>query len=140
MNPAERLQADYDGLGLSTGPHPVALLRPALRAEGIVPAANLARHRHDSFLTIAGLVICRQRPGTAKGHLFISLEDETGIANAFVPSKTFERHRLVITQERFLTIHGRLQRVDDVISVYALRLEPLRYDAAELQTVSHDFR
>jgi error-prone DNA polymerase len=72
--------------------------------------------------------------------MFISLEDETGIANAFVPSKTFERFRLVITQERFLTIHGRLQRVDDVISVYALRLEPLRYEAAELQTVSHDFR
>ncbi len=140
MNPAERLQADYAGLGLSTGPHPVALLRPALRAEGIVSAADLARHRHDSHLTIAGLVICRQRPGTAKGHMFISLEDETGIANAFVPSKTFERHRLVITQERFLKIHGRLQHVDNVLSLYTLRVEPLRYDAAELQTVSHDFR
>jgi error-prone DNA polymerase len=139
MNPAERLQADYEGLGLSTGPHPVALLRPALRAEGIAAAADLARGRHDTFLTIAGLVICRQRPGTAKGHMFISLEDETGIANAFVPSKTFERYRLVITQERFLRIDGRLQHVDDVISVYALRVEPLPYEAAVLQTTSHDF-
>jgi error-prone DNA polymerase len=94
--------------------------------------------RNGQHLRIGGLVICRQRPGTAKGHVFVSLEDETGIANAFVPSKLFEAQRLVITQEPFLQIHGRLQVQENVISIYALKIEALHFDAA-LGELSHDF-
>jgi error-prone DNA polymerase len=90
-------------------------------------------------VTIAGMVICRQRPGTANGHVFVSLEDETGIANAFVNSNLFEAQRLVITQESFLRIRGTLQKVDGVISVYAQQVEGLPYETA-LGTESHDFR
>jgi len=98
----------------------------------------LAECRQGQRVTIAGLVICRQRPGTAKGHVFISLEDETGIANAFVPSKTFEKLRLIITQEPFLKISGHVQNQENVISVYTSKVEPLIYEAA-VKAASHDF-
>ena len=91
------------------------------------------------IVTVAGLVICRQRPGTAKGHVFVSLEDETGIANAFVPAPTFETFRLVVNQEPFLLIKGRLQNIDRVISVYALHIDPLPFHHQALATRSHDF-
>ena len=84
------------------------------------------------------MVICRQRPGTAKGHVFISLEDETGISNAFVPAATFEKHRLTLTQEKFLRIQGRVQKVDNVLSIYALEAHALPSTAA-ITTHSHDF-
>jgi error-prone DNA polymerase len=87
---------------------------------------------------IAGAVICRQRPGTAKGVVFISLEDETGIANAIVSADLFERRRLIITGESALRITGRLQNVEGVIHVKALTIEPL--DSPDLPTqASHDF-
>lgn len=93
---------------------------------------------HGQPVSIAGQVICRQRPGTANGHVFISLEDETGISNAFVHSELFERLRLVITQEPFLLIKGTLQKVENVISVYALDIEALNFSAA-IGSHSHDF-
>lgn len=82
MTPAEQLRADFAGLGLTTAEHPMALLRD--RLTGICPAQDLKHVAHGQVVTIAGAVICRQRPGTAKGFVFISLEDETGIANAVV--------------------------------------------------------
>lgn len=136
MTPSERVEADYAGLGLTTGPHPMALIRA--RLPQVTRACDLAALRNGRFIIAAGLVICRQRPGTAKGHVFISLEDETGIANAFVPCPTFEKNRLAITQERFLQIKGRLQNQEGVISIYAQKIAPLRYDI-ELASVSHDF-
>lgn len=136
MSPMERLEADYEAQSLSVGPHPMRFLRASLK--DVVRACDLPRCTHDQRVTIAGVVICRQRPGTAKGHVFVSLEDETGIANAFVPSTAFEANRLVITQEPFLRIHGRLQKVDGVISVYALKVEALPFQG-ELGTQSHDF-
>jgi error-prone DNA polymerase len=136
MTPAERMEADFDAAALTVGPHPMALIR-ATQAD-VTRARELGGRRHGQHVVIAGMVICRQRPGTAKGHVFISLEDETGIANAFVPSTLFEIQRLVITQEPFLRIRGRLQVVDDVISVYALEVEPLPYEA-KLGAMSHDF-
>ncbi len=138
MNAAERLQADYDGLRLTTGPHPMKLVRESLEAQGILRACDLQRVRNGQQVTIAGVVICRQRPGTAKGHMFVSLEDESGISNAFVPSTVFETYRLVISQESFLKIGGRLQNIDNVISIYTAHVEALPYDAA-LQTQSYDF-
>lgn len=140
MNSLERLQADYDGLSLSTGPHPMACLRDYIPPEKrIWRAEDLPRGKPDQIVTIAGLVICRQRPSTANGHLFVSLEDETGISNAFVPASTFEAYRLVITQEKFLAIRGRLQMQDGVTSVYALHAECLSCATAIVAPASHDF-
>ncbi len=137
MDRWERLQADYDGLSLTTGPHPMAYLREQLPAT-VLRAADLPHARPNEVVTIAGLVICRQRPGTAKGHVFVSLEDETGISNAFVPGPVFEKNHLVISQETFLLITGRLQEMNSVTSIYTERVEALPF-AAEVRRQSHDF-
>lgn len=136
MTPAERLQADYKSLHLSVGPHPMAYLRAQLT--GVLRASDLPETAAGKRVRIAGQVICRQRPGTAKGNMFISLEDETGISNAFVPSKTFEENRLVITQENFLIIEGKLQNSQSVLSVLAEKIEPL-HGALHDRNLSHDF-
>jgi error-prone DNA polymerase len=136
MTPAERLQADYNSLHLSVGPHPMAYLRSQLK--DVWKASDLTRAKAGQHIRIAGQVICRQRPGTAKGNMFISLEDETGIANAFVPSKIFEANRLVITQENFLVIGGRLQKSQGVISVLARTFEAIA-GAQHDRNLSHDF-
>jgi error-prone DNA polymerase len=136
MNARERLQADYAALGLTVGPHPMSLLRSSLPQ--VWRACDLAHGKDGETITVAGLVICRQRPSTAKGHVFVSLEDETGIANVFVPAPTFEAHRFVVNQEPFLRVQGRLQNRDQVNSVYALNIEPLPFDRS-LMTQSHDF-
>lgn len=140
MDAIERLQADYDGLGLTTGKHPMAYLREELMRGDprIVAARELPRGRPDDEVVIAGLVICRQRPGTAKGHVFISLEDETGIANAFVHGDLFDHYRLTITQEPFLKITGRLQIQHGATSVYTGHVEGIPF-AATVRGQSHDF-
>ena len=102
-------------------------------------AADLRRAANGTYLQIAGQVICRQRPGTAKGFVFISLEDETGVANAIVLPELFERCRLLITSEKFLIIEGLLQNFENVIHIKAQRIYPL--PAQELSLAeSHDFR
>ncbi|MEZ5329413.1 MAG: error-prone DNA polymerase [Verrucomicrobiales bacterium] len=136
MDAFERLQSDFAGTGMTTGPHPMGLIRADL--PHVIPANALNRYPHGKTVTIAGQVICRQRPSTASGHVFISLEDETGISNAFVPSPTFELYRLTITQEPFLQITGKLQNVDNVISIYTHRVKALPFQA-RLQSQSHDF-
>ena len=100
MTMPERVKADYDSMNLTTGPHPMKLLRDSL--PDIWRATDLSQARHKSIVQIAGNVICRQRPGTAKGFVFISLEDETGVSNAIVTPDLFEKLRLVITEEAFL--------------------------------------
>jgi error-prone DNA polymerase len=137
MGYAERIRADYNGMGLTTGAHPMGLVRGKLK--GIWRAADLPKARHGSRVRIAGNVICRQRPGTAQGVVFISLEDETGVSNAIVTPPMFEEMRLVITQEPFLIIEGRLQNVEGVIHVKAERIERLE-EAALVKSPSHDFR
>jgi error-prone DNA polymerase len=117
MNDIERLQADYDGTRVTTGPHLMSLLRSGLGH--VTRAVDLPKRKHGEKIVIAGVVICRQRPGTAKGHVFVSLEDETGIANAIVRSELFEKLRLTITHEPFLEIEGHLQHVEGVVSVLA---------------------
>jgi error-prone DNA polymerase len=112
----------------------------ALRASlpGVLRAADLAGARNGAWVTIAGSVICRQRPGTAKGFVFVSLEDETGIANAVVRPALFEQFRLLITQESALVIRGRLQSHQGVIHIKAEQVNPLA--RAELPVeASHDF-
>jgi error-prone DNA polymerase len=103
-----------------------------------VPAARLKHGRNGRPVRVAGLVICRQRPGTAKGFLFLSLEDETGIANVIVTPDLFERHRATLTGESFLLIEGILQNTGGLVSVKASRVEGL--GGARDPVPSHDFR
>jgi error-prone DNA polymerase len=137
MTVDERLVADFRGTGLTVGPHPMAYHRGALQQQGIRRAIELPGIPSGKFVKVAGCVIARQRPGTAHGFVFLSLEDETGIANAIVTPDLYERHRLPLLAERFLLIEGRLQNQDNVISVKAERILPLQVTAAE--THSHDF-
>jgi error-prone DNA polymerase len=140
MDADERLSADYGGTGVTLGPHPMALRRPALArliGRPILRAMDLRRGRDRSRVRVAGNVIVRQRPGTAKGFVFLSLEDETGIANVIVTPRLFARHRLILVTEPFLLVEGILQTQDDVVSVRADRLValPRRRD----HVPSHDF-
>jgi error-prone DNA polymerase len=137
MNHEERLVADFQGTGLTVGPHPMAYRREWLNAMGIRRASELRDLPSGKRLRIGGCVIVRQRPGTAKGFVFLSLEDETGVANAIITPDLFHRHRLLLASERFLAIEGILQNQDNVISVKAERVQPLFVTKAE--TVSHDF-
>ena len=137
MNREERLVADFHGTGLTVGPHPMAYRRDWLNAMGIRRASELRDIPNGKRLRIGGCVITRQRPGTAKGFVFVSLEDETGVANAIITPDLFHQNRLLLTSERFLAIEGILQNQDNVISVKAERVLPLFVTKAE--TVSHDF-
>jgi len=137
MNVEERLVADYAGTGLTTDRHPMYHRRPELRRQGIRSAEELRHCRDGEFVRIAGCVIARQRPGTAKGFIFISMEDETGIANVIVTPDLYDRDRLVVTRSKFLLVEGPLQNQDGVIHVKATRLMALSGNALEVQ--SHDF-
>ena len=137
MTSDERLVADFRGTGLTVGPHPMAFWRERLNALGVMRASDLISTPHNKIVKVAGAVIARQRPGTAKGFVFLSLEDETGVANAIVTPDVFEQNRLLFVSEPFLLIEGRLQKQDNVISVKAESVSPL--DAARIQTHSHDF-
>jgi len=137
MSTDERLQADYSGTGLTTGPHPMAYHRAELQQEGILAAAQLAHCRTNQFVRIAGCVIARQRPGTAKGFVFLSLEDETGIANIILTPDVFERDRAIVTRNRFLRTEGPVQNQDGAVHVKAHVLLPLDITSAEIR--SHDF-
>jgi DNA polymerase III alpha subunit len=137
MNPEERLVADFRGTGLTVGPHPMAYHRARMDAIGVRRASDLASIPHGKRLRIGGCVIARQRPGTAKGFVFLSLEDETGVANAIIMPDLFQKNRLLVTSEQFLMVEGILQNQDNVISVKAQRVMPLSITQAE--TSSHDF-
>ncbi len=137
MNHEERLVADFHGTGLTVGPHPVAYRRAWLDAQGVRRASDLRTIPSGKRLRIGGCVITRQRPGTAKGFVFVSLEDETGVANAIIAPDLFHQNRLLLASERFLAIEGILQNQDNVISVKAERVLPLFITRAE--TTSHDF-
>ena len=136
MTLPERVQADYETMNLTTGPHPMKLLRADLPE--VWRASDLPQAKHGATIQIGGNVICRQRPGTAKGFVFISLEDETGVANAIVTPDLFERFRLVITEEPFLLIEGEVQNTDNVVLVKARKISPLAY-ASLGGSASHDF-
>ena len=137
MNPEERLVADFRGTGMTVGPHPMAYHRERMDAIGVHKASDLAGIPNGKYLRIGGCVIARQRPGTAKGFVFLSLEDETGVANAIIMPDLFQKNRLLVTSEQFLMVEGTLQNQDNVISVKAQRVMPLSITRAE--TSSHDF-
>ncbi len=137
MTAEERLVADFHGTGMTVGPHPMAYYRDEMDARGVLRAADLASRRNGASVRVAGAVIARQRPGTAKGFVFLSLEDETGISNAIITPDIFDQNRFTVVGGRFLLIEGRLQNVDNVISVKADRVEIL--PVSEAAVVSHDF-
>jgi len=133
----ERLTADLRGTGLTIGRHPMAHQRAWLNTLKVARAVDLKNMRNGMRVRVAGWVIVRQRPGTAKGFVFLSLEDETGIANVIVTPQLFEQNRLALVDYPFLLIEGVLQHQDNVISVKAKRVEPLQI---KLESVgSHDF-
>ena len=136
MTMPERVKADYTAMNLTTGPHPMKLLREHL--PDIWRASDLPSARHGTTVQIAGNVICRQRPGTAKGFVFISLEDETGVSNAIVTPDLFERMRLLITEEPFLLIEGVVQNTENVVLIKAQKIRPLAHEQL-VGSESHDF-
>ncbi len=119
MTAEERLIADFHGTGMTVGPHPMAYHRAELRKQGIRSANELGTIPDGTWVRIAGSVIARQRPGTAKGFVFLSIEDETGISNAIITPKLFEQDHVVVVHQQFLLIEGPLQNQDNVISVKA---------------------
>jgi error-prone DNA polymerase len=137
MNEAERLVADYAGMGLSIGRHPMALRRDELAMRGILRACDLQTGRQGRRVRVAGMVITRQRPGTAKGFVFLTLEDETGIANIIVRPDLFARERLVIVEEPFLIVDGVLQNQEGVTSVRAEDVRGMR--GVDVDFDAHDF-
>ena len=137
MTDEERLVADFRATGLTVGPHPMQYRRAEMKKMGIYRASDLAHLPNGRRLRIGGCVIARQRPGTAKGMMFMSLEDETGIANAIFTPDLLQKNRVLLISERFLMIEGILQNQDNVIHIRAEKVSSLSVTRAE--TASHDF-
>ncbi len=137
MTESERLVADYAGMGLTIGRHPMALRRDELSMRGILRACDLPAVRQGRRIRVAGMVITRQRPGTAKGFVFLTLEDETGIANIIVRPDLFASERLTVIEEPFLIVDGVLQSQDGVTSIRAERMEGMR--GVDVDFDAHDF-
>jgi error-prone DNA polymerase len=137
MNTEERLVADYRGTGLTVGPHPMSYHRARLASMGITRAIDLHTMQNGVYARIAGCVIARQRPGTASGFVFLSLEDESGISNAIIQPDIYERNRVVVTSGKILLVEGTLQNQDGVVSVKASTVRLLAVSAVNVQ--SHDF-
>ena len=137
MEVEERLVADFHGTGMTVGPHPMAYRREQLRQMGIVSASELRKLPHNRTAVAAGCVITRQRPGTAKGLIFLTLEDETGHANVIVMPDVYSLDPMVVLHERFVQVKGRVQNQDGVVHLRAERISPLSVSAAVTQ--SHDF-
>jgi error-prone DNA polymerase len=136
MDAGERLHADYAGTGLTIGPHPMALRRGDLALQGVLRAVDLPRVNNGRRVRVAGMVITRQRPGTAKGFVFLTLEDETGISNIIVRPDLFDRERMTVVRQPFLLVDGILQHQDGVLSVRAERVEGIEGGAS---VDAHDF-
>jgi len=137
MTVPERLLADYKGTSLTIGPHPMSLRRSELALRGVLRARDLPAGRNGRRVRVAGAVITRQRPGTAKGFVFLTLEDETGIANIIVRPDLFARERLVIVEEPFLIVDGVLQNQEGVTSVRAEDVRGMR--GVDIDFDAHDF-
>ncbi|HKG77891.1 MAG TPA: error-prone DNA polymerase, partial [Pyrinomonadaceae bacterium] len=137
MGLLERVNADFRGTGMTIGKHPVAYHRGELNKLKALKAIDIRKLRDGASVRVAGWVIVRQRPGTAKGFMFLSLEDETGVSNIIVTPQLFEQYRLELVDHPFLLIEGVLQNQDNVISVKARHVEPLSFTIAAAP--SHDF-
>jgi error-prone DNA polymerase len=137
MNVEERLVSDFHGTGLTTGPHPMTYRRADLQKMGVNSAVEFRSLRDGKEAMIAGCVITRQRPGTAKGLIFMTLEDETGTARVIVKPDFYEKNRATVLYERFVQVSGTIQNRDGVVNLIAKQIGPLKVSAAE--TSSHNF-
>jgi error-prone DNA polymerase len=137
MTRPERMEADFRGTGLTIGRHPVAYHRGELNKLGACRAIDMQQLQDGSLISVAGWVIVRQRPGTAKGFVFLTLEDETGVANVIITPQLFDKYRLVLVDHPFLLISGKLQNQDNVFSVKAKSVRALSFKVAAAP--SHDF-
>ena len=137
MTIEERVNADFQGTGVTLGKHPMAYRREELNKLGVKRAIDLREIPNGRWVRVAGWIIVRQRPGTAKGFMFLSMEDETGIANVIVTPDIFDRNRRVLVNEPLLLIEGPLQNQDNVIHVRARRIQALSHAMAA--AASHDF-
>jgi error-prone DNA polymerase len=140
MSRVELVAADYTTTGLCTHGHPMEYLRATLRESGVLAAEELRGVRSGRRVKVAGVVICRQRPGTAKGVCFITLEDETGFSNSIVYADLFQRHRRTIVGSPVLLIEGIVQNDQDVVNVQAHRITAIAPAAGADVIDSHDFR
>ena len=122
MTLSERVAADYHGASLTVGPHPVALLRAQLTAQGVITSHEAAQLPHGRAVRVAGLCIVRQRPPTAKGFCFLTLEDEQGLINVILPPAVDDAHRALLRASPLLIVEGMLQRQDGALSVKADRV------------------
>jgi error-prone DNA polymerase len=136
MNADDRLRADYAGMGLTIGPHPMSLRRADLALRGVLRAVDLPQAHNGRRVRVAGMVITRQRPGTAKGFVFLTLEDETGISNVIIRPDLYDRERRAVVGQPFLIVEGVLQHQEGVISVRAERLRGMEGPAS---VDAHDF-
>ncbi len=137
MTPVERVVADYERTGLTVGPHPMSFRRRELAMRGVLRAIDLPRGRNGRRVRVAGAVITRQRPGTAKGFVFLTLEDETGVANIIIRPPLFAEQKMTILEQPFLLVEGWLQIQDRVTSVKAERCHGLWGTGPDVE--SHDF-
>ena len=137
MTDWDRMAADYAVLGLSPGHHPMALLRPQLH-EGVVPSRMLESLADGTAVEVAGLVVCRQRPGTAKGFVFLVLEDEFGLVNVIVKPDLYQRQRSLVRTEPFVVVRGELQRRDGTVNLLAGSFRTLRLGAG-VAPEAHNF-
>ena len=140
MSAGERLVADYAGTGLTVGPHPMRFRRHELAMKGVLRAIDLPLVKSGRRVRTAGMVITRQRPGTAKGFVFLTLEDETGISNVIIRPDVYARDKAIVVESPFLLVEGWLQVQDGVTAVKAERLERLEGLLASMAVESHDFR
>jgi error-prone DNA polymerase len=147
MSPGELTEADYRMTGVSLNGHPMLHLRPLMQPNGVLSAAEIQKRARNGrvpvedgrVVAVAGLVICRQRPGTAKGFVFLTLEDETGMVNVVVTPKRFEQQALLISTTPLLLVRGVLQIEQGVINVRADRFRGLQAELGAEYAKSHDF-
>ena len=137
MSLAERISADYSGTGLTIGPHPMAILRPSLATRGVARAIDLPKMHRGRRVRVAGAVITRQRPGTAKGFVFLTMEDETGLSNVIITPDVFATFKRTVVDQPYLLVEGTLQNQDGAVSVKAERIDALA--GAGPRQPSHDF-
>jgi error-prone DNA polymerase len=139
MTPSERLVADYSGTKLTIGPHPMSFKRHELSMRGVIRAIDLPNIPNGRRIRTAGMVITRQRPGTAKGFVFLTLEDETGVANIIVRPDFYDKERLTVVESPFLIVEGILQTVDGVTAIKAERVFRIEGLSPGSSIESHDF-
>jgi error-prone DNA polymerase len=139
MSPFAEVLADYGAAGLTLRKHPVSFLRKMLDDLGITPANQLVQFKHGRRMKVAGVVLLRQRPSTAKGVTFVTLEDETGTVNLIVQREVWERNRRVARGATAMIAHGTLQTDGEVTHILVTKMEDLSPHVAELVLKSRDF-